>query len=182
MLVWKAFDFFIRIFTTVGELPFDIIVLQFVGCPPTGHGIWFFHVCTPPTISLQLLLCLRTWCMFLGGFQYPPVDGCPTASCDFGVLEEGDEHTFFYSDIFNPWAKFRFLIAFIAVSLFTCVFCLLLLIVNSLKESRNHVIHFCVTCVLWIEFCPPWPPLFILFMEFSRQEYWSGLPFSSPVN
>ena len=24
--------------------------------------------------------------------------------------------------------------------------------------------------------------LFILFMEFSRQEYWSGLPFSSPVD
>ena len=133
---------------------------------PLGMGFDFFHVCTPPTISLQLLLCLRTWCMFLGGFQYPPVDGCPTASCDFGVLEEGDEHTFFYSDIFNPWAKFRFLIAFIAVSLFTCVFCLLLLIVNSLKESINRVIHFCVTCVLWVEFCLPWPPLFILFMEF----------------
>ena len=34
---------------------------------------------------------------------------------------------------------------------------------------------------------PPFPPavnlsLFILFMEFSRQEYWSGLPFPSPVD
>ena len=28
-----------------------------------------------------------------GGFQCPPVDGCSTASCDFGALTGGDEHT-----------------------------------------------------------------------------------------
>ena len=37
---------------------FGIIVLQFVGHPPGGHGIWFYRNCAPPTISLQLLLCL----------------------------------------------------------------------------------------------------------------------------
>ena len=30
----------------------DIIVLQFVDCPPGGYGIWLYHKCTPPTISL----------------------------------------------------------------------------------------------------------------------------------
>ena len=28
---------------------------------------------------------------FLGKFQHPPVDGCSTASCNFGVLAGGDE-------------------------------------------------------------------------------------------
>ena len=35
------------------------------------------------------------------GFQHPPVDGCSTASCDFGALARGDEHIFFYSAILN---------------------------------------------------------------------------------
>ena len=37
---------------------------------------------------------------------------------------------------------------------------------TDLGSSSSSVISFC---------------LFILFMEFSRQEYWSGLPFPSPV-
>ena len=181
MLVWKAFDFFIRTFTMMGEL------LWYYCSPVCGlptQWVWdlsfscmhlTYHLIAASPLSLDMMY-------IFGGFLYPPVDGCPTASCDFGFLVEEDEHTFFYSDILNPWAKFRSLTAFIAVFLFTCVFFLLLLIVNSLKEGRNRVIHFCVTCVLWVEFCHPLPPLFILFMEFSRQEYWSGLPFSSPVN
>ena len=35
---------------------------------------------------------------FLGGIQRSPIDGCPAASCDFGVLAE-DELTSFYSTI-----------------------------------------------------------------------------------
>ena len=38
-----------------------ITVLQFVSHPPSGHGIWFYCDCAPPTISLWLLLCL--WCV-----------------------------------------------------------------------------------------------------------------------
>ena len=36
---------------------------------------------------------------FIGGFQCPPVDGCSTASCNFGVLTGGDECASFYSAI-----------------------------------------------------------------------------------
>ena len=35
-----------------------IIVLQFVSLPLIGYGIWFYCDYAPPTISLQLLLCL----------------------------------------------------------------------------------------------------------------------------
>ena len=43
---------------------FDIIGLQFVGCPPSKYGIWFYHDCIPSTVSLWLLLCLWTWGIF----------------------------------------------------------------------------------------------------------------------
>ena len=39
---------------------FGIIVLQFVGHPFGGYGIWFYRDCAPPTISLQLFLYLWT--------------------------------------------------------------------------------------------------------------------------
>ena len=42
-----------------------IIVLQFVSHPPSGHEIWFYCDCTPPTISLWILLCLWMWGIFL---------------------------------------------------------------------------------------------------------------------
>ena len=35
---------------------------------------------------------------FFVRFQHPPIDGCPTASCDFGILKE-DELMSFYSAI-----------------------------------------------------------------------------------
>ena len=31
--------------------------------------------------------------LLFGGLQHPPVNGCSTASCNFGVLAGGDEHT-----------------------------------------------------------------------------------------
>ena len=34
---------------------------------------------------------------FFGGFQHPPVGGCSTTTCSFGVLTKGDEHMAFYS-------------------------------------------------------------------------------------
>ena len=44
---------------------------------------------------------------FVGGFQGPPVDGCSTTSCNFGVLAGGDEYTSFYSAILN-WCFYLF--------------------------------------------------------------------------
>ena len=41
-----------------------ISVLQLVSHPPSGYGIWFYCGCTPPTVSLQLLLCLWMWGIF----------------------------------------------------------------------------------------------------------------------
>ena len=38
---------------------------------------------------------------FFSGSQCPPVDGCSTASCNFGALTEEDERISFYSVIFN---------------------------------------------------------------------------------
>ena len=79
-----------------------ISVLQSVSHPPTSYGIWFYCDCDPPTVSLWLLLCLWTWGIFFGEFQCLPVDDCPAASCDSGVLARGSESTSFYSTILVP--------------------------------------------------------------------------------
>ena len=55
---------------------YGIIVLQFVSHPPSGYGIWFYCNCTPPTVSLQLLLCLWMWGIFFGEFQCLPAIDC----------------------------------------------------------------------------------------------------------
>ena len=45
-----------------------ISVLQFVSHPPSNYGIWFYCDCTPPAISLWLVLCLWMWGIFFGEF------------------------------------------------------------------------------------------------------------------
>ena len=80
----------------------DISVLQSVSHPPSNYGIWFYCDCAPPTVSLWLLLCLCMWGISFGEFQCPPVDDCPAASCDSGVLTRGSESTSFYPAIFVP--------------------------------------------------------------------------------
>ena len=42
------------------------------------------------------------WGIFFGEFQCLPVDACPAASCDSGVLARGSESTSFYSAILVP--------------------------------------------------------------------------------
>ena len=79
-----------------------ISVLQSVSHPPISYGIWFYCDCAPPTISLWLLLCLWMWGILLGEFQCPPLDDCPAASCDSGVLARGSGSTSFYSAILVP--------------------------------------------------------------------------------
>ena len=56
---------------TVGKF-FGVIVLQFVGHPPSWYGIWFYCDCAPPTILVQLLLCLWTWGIFFWWFPVSP--------------------------------------------------------------------------------------------------------------
>ena len=83
-------------------------VLQFVSHPPSSYGIWLYCDCTPPTISVWLLLCLWMWVIFFDEFQCFPVDDCPAASCDSRVLTRGSESTSFYSAIL-----FQFPISFL---------------------------------------------------------------------
>ena len=86
-----------------------ISVLQSMSHPPTSYRIWFYCDCTPPTISLWLLLCLWMWGIFFGEFQCPPVNDCPAASCDSGVLARGSESTSFYSAILVQGSRWWFL-------------------------------------------------------------------------
>ena len=87
-----------------------ISVCQSVSHPPTSYRIWFYSDCAPPTISLWLLPCLWMWGIFFGEFQHPPVDDCPAASCDSGVLTKGSESTSFSSAILVPLPIFSFII------------------------------------------------------------------------
>ena len=76
-----------------------ISVRQSVSHPPSSYGIWFYSDFALPTVSLWLLLCLWMWSIIFGEFQCLPVDDCPGASCDSGVLTRGSESTSFYSAI-----------------------------------------------------------------------------------
>ena len=93
-----------------------ISFLQSVSHPPSSYGIWFYCDCAPPTMSLWLLLCLWMWGIFFGEFQCLPVNDCPAASCDSGVLTRGSESTSFYSTILAPPTPslyfFRFILFF----------------------------------------------------------------------
>ena len=78
-----------------------ISVLQFVSHPPSSYGSWFYCDCTPPTISLRLLLCLCMWGIFFGEFQCLPVDDCSSVSCDSSDLSRGSERTSLYSTFYG---------------------------------------------------------------------------------
>ena len=105
----------IQNFYNSGRTSFGIIVLQFVGHPPSRYGIAFYCVCTPPPISLQFLCCLWMWGILFWWFQLPPVSGGLSAGCSSGVLP-GDERTPFYSAIMNQ-KSFRIIIIFSALSI-----------------------------------------------------------------
>ena len=79
-----------------------VSVLQSVSHPPSSYGAWFYCDCAPRTVSLWPLLCHWTWGIFFSEFQCPPVNDCPAASCDPGVLTRGSESTSFYSAILVP--------------------------------------------------------------------------------
>ena len=79
---------------------FGIIVLQSVGHPPRGYGIWLYYDCTLLPCHDSFFFVFGCGVSFFGGFQHPSVNSCSTASCNFGALT-GDEHTSFYSAILN---------------------------------------------------------------------------------
>ena len=60
---------------------------------------WWPQLCPSYRLVVASPLSLDVGYLFLGRFQHPPIDGCPTASCDFGVLEGADELISFYSAI-----------------------------------------------------------------------------------
>ena len=53
---------------------------------------------------------------------------------------------------------------------------------NTLRSSALPALLMCVGCLVVSDSVTPWtiPSQAPLSMEFSRQEYWSGLPFPSP--
>ena len=94
-----------------------ISVLQFVSHPPSSYGIWFYFDCTPPTVSLWLLLYLWMWGIFFGEFQCLPVDHYAAVSCDSGALARGSESTSFCCTILNqsPHAELSNLCIFVSL-------------------------------------------------------------------
>ena len=70
----------------------NIIILQFVAHPPEWYGIWLYHLCAPPTISLWFLLYVFGCSIsFLVGSSLFLINGYAAVSCDFGVLMRGGE-------------------------------------------------------------------------------------------
>ena len=69
--------------TYLAGMGFDLIMI--VPFLPSCRGFFFVFACELSSF----------------GPQRPPVNGCSTASCNFGALAGGDELTSFYSAILN---------------------------------------------------------------------------------
>ena len=78
----------------------DFLVLLFSSLWVTHPaGLGFDFVVIVPLLPSRFFFLFGPGVSFFGGFQCP-VDGCSTASCDFGALAGGNEHTSIYSAIF----------------------------------------------------------------------------------
>ena len=82
---------------------FGIMFLQFVGRPPLGMGSDFYHDCIPQPSHCGFSFIFGHRVSFFSGFPHLPVNGRSVASCDFGVLKEGNEHMSFYFTIFHKF-------------------------------------------------------------------------------
>ena len=100
-----------------------------MGHPPGGHGILFYYDCTLLPCHYSFFFVFGCGIYFFGGFQNPSVNGCSTASCNFGALT-GDEHTSFYSAILNQkfpiysWCRLinsLCILSHCSISLFGCI-------------------------------------------------------------
>ena len=72
-------------------------------------GMEFIFIVTVPLLPSRCGFSFGCGVSFLNGFQSPSVDGCSTASCDFGALSGGHDHMSFYSAIMNQSPKSLFL-------------------------------------------------------------------------
>ena len=82
-------------------LPLVLVHTRFCLCPLSLWKVWGLSsmwLC-PSYHLVKDSFVLGCGVSFFGGFQHPPVNGCSAASCDFVVLTEEDECTFFYSTI-----------------------------------------------------------------------------------
>ena len=86
--------------STSGEF-FGIIVLQFLGCLPSGYGIWFYCDCAPPSAMASLSLDVGYCFLVRSSILLLKARSCWTAGCNFGALARGDECTSFCSTILN---------------------------------------------------------------------------------
>jgi len=68
---------------------FDIIVLL------EGMGFYFIMIVPLLPSHCSFFFVFGHAVSFFGGFQCPPINGCSAASCNFGALPGGDEHTSF---------------------------------------------------------------------------------------
>ena len=94
-------DLGFRTFTIMQEL------LQYNCSPVCGSPTWqdlgFDLIMIAPLLlsCCSLFFVFGRGSSFFVGFQHPPVDGCSTASSNFGAHAEGDVCTFFYSAVLN---------------------------------------------------------------------------------
>ena len=85
----------------------NIVIFQFVSCPPSRDGICVYHKSTLPTVLLwhfvfrHRIYFLRVSCLFFFFFFFL-VNGCSWVSYDFGIFVRGGDLESFYSAIFSP--------------------------------------------------------------------------------
>ena len=135
--------------------------------------------CSPPSSSVHGIFQARVleWgaievCVRVHFFSY----ACPVLLVLFLILQ----YTFlgiFFTDnnVIHKDERHFFTLQF--VCLLFLLFLLCLLVPNKISIMKMELMKMGSSSFSVISFC-----LFIMFMGFSRQEYWSGLPFPSPMD
>ena len=83
-----------------------------------GMGSDFYRDCTPQPSHCGFSFIFGHRVSFFGGFQHRPVNGRSIASCDFGVLKEGNEHMSYFT-IFH---KFYYNVSIVTLCLIDLIF------------------------------------------------------------
>ena len=95
------------------------------------------------------------------GFQCPPVDGCSTTSCNFGVLTGGDKHMSLYSAILScNLLSFDFFLCSTVHSLFPVLcpwYSFLRFLWKAISDGNSRKILFTFCSRTWeMEYCLPY--------------------------
>ena len=85
---------------------------------PAGMGFDFIVIAPLLLSRCSFFFVFGCGVSFFGGFQHPPVNGCSTVSCNFGILKGGDECTSLYSTILN-WKSLTLFFSFLKLG-FSC--------------------------------------------------------------